>query len=134
MGDFCILVEYAAAKSVIDITLNDFESWNIAFLTSKLREKIVMKKNKEYIEAGFFLRCLVEYYRIERSNRYRYISKLCSEFKDSKKGGLRFSSFMSVINKFTEISTETKIKLYRDCYCLTRGAITPESIFIVCSE
>lgn len=41
---------------------------------------------------------------------------------------------MSVINKFTDISTETKLKLYRDCFCLTRGVITPESIFIVCSE
>ncbi len=64
LGDFCILVEYTAAKNVIDITLNDFESWNITFLTSKLREKIIMRKNKEYIESGFFLRCLLEYYRI----------------------------------------------------------------------
>lgn len=58
-GDFCLLVEYSAAKSVLDLTLNDFESWNITFLTSKLREKIVIKKSKEYIEAGFFLRCLL---------------------------------------------------------------------------
>lgn len=131
-GDFCLLVEYSAAKSVLDLTLNDFESWNITFLTSKLREKIVIKKSKEYIEAGFFLRCLLEYYKIERSNRYRYISKICSEFQDKK--GLRFSSFMSVINKFTEVSTEIKLKLYRDCFCLSKGVITPESIFIVCSE
>ena len=100
LGDFCILVEYSAAKAVLDVTLNDFESWNISFLTSKLRERLIMKRGKEFIESGFFLRCLIEYYRIERSNRYRYISKLCSEFQDNQKG-LRFSSFMSVISKFT---------------------------------
>jgi hypothetical protein len=46
-------------------------------LTSKMREKIIYRKNVEYIESGFFLRCLVEYYKIERINRFKYISKLC---------------------------------------------------------
>ena len=36
-GDFCILVEYNAAKSVLDMVLSDFESWNLSYLTSKLR-------------------------------------------------------------------------------------------------
>ena len=27
-----------------------------------------------------------------------------------------------------------KLKIYRDCYNLTKGTITPESIFIICSE
>jgi hypothetical protein len=131
-GDFCVLVDYTAAKAVLDVALSDFESWNVSFLATKLREKVVAKNSKEFIEAGFFLRCLLEYYRIERSNRYRYISKLCSDFHD--KNGLRFDSFMTVVSKFTELATETKLQLYRDCYCLTKGVITPESIFTVCSE
>jgi hypothetical protein len=102
-GDFCILVEYNAAKSVLDMVLSDFESWNLGYLTSKLREKIIYRKNVEYIESGFFLRCLVEYYKIERINRFKYIAKLCNEFKSEDKG-LRFSSFVSVINRFTEVS------------------------------
>lgn len=63
-GDFCILVEYNAAKLVLDLVLSDFESWNLSYLISKMREKIVYKRNVEYIESGFFLRCLVEYYKI----------------------------------------------------------------------
>jgi hypothetical protein len=48
-GDFSILVEYNAAKSVLDMVLSDFESWNLGYLTSKMREKIIYKKNVEYI-------------------------------------------------------------------------------------
>ena len=63
-GDFSILVDYNSAKLVLDMVLSDFESWNLGYLISKLREKIVYKKNIECIESGFFLRCLVEYYKI----------------------------------------------------------------------
>ena len=132
-GDFCILVEYSAAKAVLDLVLSDFESWNLTYLTSKLREKVIYKKNVEYIESGFFLRCLVEYYKIERVNRYKYISKLCLEFKSEEKG-LRFSSFISVINRFTEVSVQQKVRLYRECFCVGKGKITGEVIFTVCSE
>ena len=37
LGEFCILVEFSAAKSVLDLVLSDFESWNVSFLASKLR-------------------------------------------------------------------------------------------------
>ena len=63
-GDFTILVDYNAAKLVLDMILSDFESWNIGYLVSKLREKVVYRKNTEYIDSGFFLRCLVEYYKV----------------------------------------------------------------------
>jgi|JI6StandDraft_1071083.scaffolds.fasta_scaffold437789_2 hypothetical protein len=76
-GDFSLLVDYHAAKLVLDMVLSDFESWNLTYLISKMREKIIYKKNIEYIDSGFFLRCLVEYYKIERINRYKYIAKLC---------------------------------------------------------
>ena len=29
---------------------------------------------------------------------------------------------------------EYKLKVYRDCYCISKGVITPESIFTVCNE
>ena len=41
---------------------------------------------------------------------------------------------MTVMAKFTELPIETKLTIYRDCFCLTKGAITSESIFIICSE
>ena len=41
---------------------------------------------------------------------------------------------MSVMGKFTEVPIDVKLQLYRDCFCLTKGMISPESIFIVCSE
>ena len=39
-----------------------------------------------------------------------------------------------MINRFTEVSIEQKIKLYRESYCLGKGKITAETIFTVCSE
>lgn len=44
-GDFSLLVEYHAAKVVLDMVLSDFESWNLTYLISKMREKIIYKKN-----------------------------------------------------------------------------------------
>ena len=64
LGELSIFVEFSTVKIVLDLVLSDFESWNITFLTSRLREKIVIKKNIEFIESGFFLRCLIEYYKI----------------------------------------------------------------------
>lgn len=45
LGDFSLLVEYHAAKVVLDMVLSDFESWNLTYLISKMREKIIYKKN-----------------------------------------------------------------------------------------
>ena len=36
-GDFSILVDYNAAKLVLDMVLSDFESWNLGYLVSKMR-------------------------------------------------------------------------------------------------
>jgi hypothetical protein len=57
-------VEYPAAKCVLDVILSEFDSWNINFLISKMNEKVVNKNGLEYIDSAFFLRCLLEYYKI----------------------------------------------------------------------
>ena len=39
-----------------------------------------------------------------------------------------------MINRFTEISSEERVRLYRDCYSVGRGKITADVIFTVCTE
>jgi hypothetical protein len=51
-----------------------------------------------------------------------------------QEASLNFTQFMRIVDRFTEIPMESRIKLYRNCYSVGRGIITPEIIFTVCSE
>jgi|JI6StandDraft_1071083.scaffolds.fasta_scaffold57463_3 hypothetical protein len=45
-----------------------------------------------------------------------------------------FQQFMRILDRFTELPVEIKVRLYRNCYSVGRGIITPEIIFTVCTE
>ena len=105
------------------------------FLIAKLGEKVVLVKSQEFIEAAFFLRCLLEYYKLERLNRYKYIRKVaCQMKKNYKFPSLNYIECMKVLSNFPDISEANKLAVYRDCYSVGRGMITPEIIFTVCTE
>lgn len=92
-------------------------------------------KDQQFIESSFFLRCLLEYYKIERMNRYKYIRKVACQLKDNEKyPSLNHLECMKVLSKFPDITYSDRLRIYRDCYSVGRGLITPEVIFTVCTE
>lgn len=52
-----------------------FDPVNVMLIKKQLKEKIKVKKEKHLIEAGFVLRILLEFYRIERKNRYKLLKE-----------------------------------------------------------
>ena len=73
---FCFnhFVEYNKVETLINIVFNNFDNANVHYLKKKLEEKKKIKKNEtlEIINSGFVLRIFLEYYRIERKQKFRY--------------------------------------------------------------
>ena len=62
------------------------------------------------------------------------IKKMHEELCGSEGTVPTFQQFMRILDRFTELPTEIKVRLYRNCYSVGRGNITPEIIFTVCTE
>lgn len=93
----------------------------------------MLRNGLEYIDSAFFLRCLLEYYKIERTNRLKLIKKMHEEICGSEGAAPTFQQFMRILDRFTELPVDVKTRLYRSCYSVGRGIITPEIIFTVCT-
>jgi hypothetical protein len=92
VGDFIILVDFAVAKSVVSVILSEFDSWNINYFLGKLGERMIIRNNRQMIDSGFCLRCLLEFYKLERVNRFRFIENSVKQhLEDMKIPKLGFS-------------------------------------------
>lgn len=72
-------MELSIARSVVYTIMSEFDSTNIEYILEKLAERAMVRRGKQLIDCGFILRCLLECYKVERLNRYRFISKVCKE-------------------------------------------------------
>lgn len=140
-GELTIMVELGIARSVMYTIMSEFDSTNIEYFLGRLSERAVLRSGKQVIESGFLLRCLLECYKIERLNRYKFISRVCREQLASEDpndrhstGKIDFSKTMKIFGLFDGIAYPTKLALYRECYSVSRGNITPEVIFTVLTE
>ena len=98
-----------------------------------------MKNGHKLIDSGFVLRIFLEYYRSERHQRFRLISELFMEFSESYHNNTllirKFDKFRHILTLVCPESTELeKSELYRECFSLGKGDITPEIFFTACSE
>jgi hypothetical protein len=84
-----------------------------------------MKKGRQCVESGFFLRCLLECYKVERVNRFKFIVRMVKEQLTENSQKLDFDKTMNILGRFDNISYEKKLALYRECYSASRGCITP---------
>ena len=76
-GDLTIMVELGIARSVMYTIMSEFDPTNIEYFLTRLSERAVLRKGKQLVESGFLLRCLLECYKVERTNRFKFISKVC---------------------------------------------------------
>lgn len=91
------------------------------------------------LDAALALRTLLEYYRSERKMRYKLIRDLFFNQPGKSIDGrysLNFDSFRKVFenNNFPNTSELEKASLYRECYSLGRGVVSPEVFFAVCTD
>ena len=59
-------------------------------------------------------------------NRYKFIRKVARQLKENEKfPTLNYLDFMKIISKFPDITESNRLEIFRDCYSVGRGIITP---------
>jgi hypothetical protein len=79
------------------------------------------------------LRCLLEFYRIERINRLKFIRKQCQKCSGSSQT-ISFDGFLELFDSFQGVSVLEKVRLYRECFSVSHGNITADAIYTVLTE
>lgn len=128
------------ALILVDLIMSSYDEPTKLFLKKKLSEKAKLKNNHLLIDSAFVLRLLLEYYRLERKQKLRIIKNLFillpNELKIKRKIAINsFKAFKMLIEKNTPNCTEIeKAELFRECWQVGLGEITPEIFFTVLTE
>lgn len=91
------------------------------------------------IDSGLVLRTLLEYYRAEKRSRYKLIRDLFFNQQGNSIDGrysINFDGFRKIFenNNFPNTTELEKAQLYRECYALGKGIVSPEVFFAVCND
>lgn len=99
-----------------------------------MREKAVNKtitKNLYIVDASFVLRILLEFYRVERRNRY----KMFKIAFGSRATNISFKQFRVVlISNYPSITDLELATLYREAYSFTGTGVSIDSFYTVASD
>lgn len=97
-----------------------------------------MKNEKELIEGGFILRVLLEFYRLEKKNRYKLLKEAFianSAMGSSGKFSISFPAFKKILMVNFAESTETEVsQLYREAYSIGQGSVTIDIFYAAAND
>jgi len=125
---------------LVDLIMNNYDDQSRHFVKQKLSEKAKFKNQHLLIDSGFVLRIFLEYYRTERKQKLKIIKNLFmilpSDQKIKKKNAITtFKAFKNLLEKISTNSTELdKAELFRECWQVGSGEITPDVFFTVLTE
>jgi len=135
---------YYYAESIVDLVLKHFDEESKGFIKARLREKAKGKNKKLLIDVSFVLKVLLEYYRLERKQKFlnirdlfRVLSIQRNMNNSNKKSSLitDFGTFKILIEKIYGKTTEIeKAEFYRECFQIGKGEISAEIAFTVLTE
>lgn len=130
------VLPFKRVEEVIDIVMEKISVAERTELKNLLLKKSKFKEGNYSIDSGLVLRLMLEYYIREKKSKYVAIRTLFNLVpKTGNSVHLDFNAFKEIIcNLNPEASEQTIGKLFRDCYSLSNGLITPDIIFIVCNE
>lgn len=142
---FCYVhyVLYYYAESIVDLVLKHFDEESKNFVKARLREKAKGKNKKLLIDVSFVLKVLLEYYRLERKQKFlniRDLFRVLSVKKNNTVGKKSpfisdFGSFKVFLEKiYGKVTELEKAELYRECHQIGNGEITAEIAFAVLTE
>lgn len=128
-----------SADGLIDLIMARYDQTNVMLIKKQLRERSRVKNNRQVIDSGFVLRILLEFYRIERRNRYKYLREafIASSSIGANSGKLciNFFNFRKILEMtFPDLSDTEIAELYRNSYSVGLGAVTADSFFAVATE
>ena len=121
---------------IIDVIMEKVSSSEREDLKNLLRVKSKMKEGIYSLDSGLVLRLLLEYYIREKKSKYLAIRTLYNLAPKNGIGNhLAFGAFKDIFKNLNpDISECTVARLFRDCYAIGNGIITPDLIFIICND
>ncbi|CAD8127387.1 unnamed protein product [Paramecium sonneborni] len=122
------------AEFVATHLLSQYETATLQQVKKVFREKAVNKtitKNLFIVDASFVLRILLEFYRVERRNRY----KMFKIAFGSRATNISFKQFRVVlISNYPYITDLELATLYREAYSFTGTGVSIDSFYTIASD
>ena len=131
-------VELGKVFEVVNIVMSSLPHYTVEDLKETFKDRSKKRGNVVSIEYCFVLRVLLEYYRHEKTHRYRTVKdmfKLAFTRHPQTESKLYFTGFAHVCkNLFPTLSDIQIAKFYRDVYAMTDGVISADAFFVVANE
>jgi len=131
-------IQFDKAEKLIEIILNKLGQEDFNTVKFKLRERAKKKAGKFFIDSGFVLRVLLEFYRNEKRLKLLMLQETFNKVSTSGKNNKPHVTF-DVFKQFIEInysfvSELEKARLYREAWHIGNGKVDYESFFIAANE
>ncbi|KAM3140320.1 hypothetical protein pb186bvf_007480 [Paramecium bursaria] len=122
------------AEFVVNHILKQYEVITLQQVKRVLREKAIQKianKSIFIIDSGFVLRILLEFYRVERRNRYKMLKMAFG----NRAQNITFRQFRIVmIANYPNITDLELASLYKNAYSFTGSGVSIDSFFTYASD
>lgn len=135
--DLIHYIPFERAEMVIDLIMQKYDITLKSTIKSKLSEKSKRKGRKIFIDSAFTLRILLEYYRLERVDKFYLLEELFSSklHKEDEKETVNFENFKKIIQfNWPQITDLETAELFRESWGIGQGSVNSESFFAVANE
>ncbi len=62
-----------SAEDLLDLVMKNYDQMSTMIIKKQLKDHAKNKNKRDIIDSGFLLKILLEFYRVERKNRYKLL-------------------------------------------------------------
>ena len=135
--DLIHFISWERAELIVDMVMHKYEISLRSTIKSKLSDKAKRKGSHAFIDSAFVLRVLLEYYRLERVDKFNLLEELFNSkmHRDDDKETVSFENFKKILQFNWPQLTDLEVsELYRETWGVGQGAVNAESFFAVANE
>lgn len=135
--DYIHYVSFERAEKLVDLIMHKFELTIKTTIKSKLADKSKRKGPRMFIDGAFVLRILLEYYRLERIDKFYLLEELfkAKMHKEEDRETVSFENFKKIIQfNWPQITDLETAELFRETWGIGQGGVTAEAFFTLASE
>ena len=130
-------VPFQRAEELIDLIMHKYDVTIKSTVKGKMSEKSKRKGAKSYIDSAFVLRVLLEYYRLERIDKYYLLEELFNSklHKEDDKETVSYENFKKILQfNWPQVTDLECCELFRECWGVGQGTVNAEVFFVVANE
>ena len=135
--DMIHYIPFERAERLIDLIMHKYDLNIKSTIKSKLADKSKRKGPQNYIDSAFVLRVLLEYYRLERVDKFYLLEELFNSklHKEDDKETVSFENFKKILQFNWPQLTDLEIcELFRESWGVGQGSVNAEAFFTVANE